>query len=68
MDAGATLSDVVKATIFILDMNDFSACNEVWLDTFSDPCPLGAPWPWRNCLVARRPKSSSGLTHPRTSR
>jgi 2-iminobutanoate/2-iminopropanoate deaminase len=39
IDAGATLSDVVKATIFILDMNDFSACNEVWLDTFSDPLP-----------------------------
>jgi 2-iminobutanoate/2-iminopropanoate deaminase len=37
--AGATLSDVVKATIFILDMNDFAACNEVWLDTFSDPLP-----------------------------
>jgi 2-iminobutanoate/2-iminopropanoate deaminase len=38
-DAGASLSDVVKATIFILDMNDFSAVNEVWLDTFSDPLP-----------------------------
>ena len=38
-DAGATLADVVKATIFILDMSDFDACNEVWLDTFSDPLP-----------------------------
>jgi 2-iminobutanoate/2-iminopropanoate deaminase len=37
--AGATLADVVKATIFILDMNDFEAVNEVWLDTFSDPLP-----------------------------
>jgi 2-iminobutanoate/2-iminopropanoate deaminase len=37
--AGATLSDVVKATIFILDMKDFNAVNEVWLDTFSDPLP-----------------------------
>jgi 2-iminobutanoate/2-iminopropanoate deaminase len=38
-DAGAALTDVVKATIFILDMNDFAAVNEVWLDTFSDPLP-----------------------------
>jgi 2-iminobutanoate/2-iminopropanoate deaminase len=38
-DAGAALSDVVKATIFILDMSDFAACNEVWLETFSDPLP-----------------------------
>jgi 2-iminobutanoate/2-iminopropanoate deaminase len=38
-DAGAGLSDVVKATIFILDMSDFAACNEVWLETFSDPLP-----------------------------
>ena len=38
-DAGATLANVVKATIFILDMNDFDAVNEVWLDTFSAPLP-----------------------------
>jgi 2-iminobutanoate/2-iminopropanoate deaminase len=38
-EAGAALSDVVKATIFILDMNDFTAVNEVWLDAFSDPLP-----------------------------
>jgi 2-iminobutanoate/2-iminopropanoate deaminase len=38
-DAGSSLSDVVKATIFILDMNDFPAVNEVWLDTFSAPLP-----------------------------
>lgn len=38
-EAGATLSDVVKATIFILDMNDFAACNEVWLDALSEPLP-----------------------------
>jgi 2-iminobutanoate/2-iminopropanoate deaminase len=37
--AGATLSDVVKATIFILDMSEFDACNQVWLETFSDPLP-----------------------------
>jgi 2-iminobutanoate/2-iminopropanoate deaminase len=38
-EAGATLSDVVKATIFILDMDDFSACNEVWLEALSEPLP-----------------------------
>ncbi len=38
-DAGAALADVVKATIFILDMNDFAAVNEVWLATFGDPLP-----------------------------
>jgi 2-iminobutanoate/2-iminopropanoate deaminase len=38
-DAGATLADVVKATIFILDINDFAAVNEVWLAAFSEPLP-----------------------------
>jgi 2-iminobutanoate/2-iminopropanoate deaminase len=38
-EAGATLADVVKATIFILDMNDFDAVNEVWLESFSAPLP-----------------------------
>ena len=38
-EAGASLGDVVKATLFLLDINDFVACNEVWLETFSDPLP-----------------------------
>jgi 2-iminobutanoate/2-iminopropanoate deaminase len=38
-EAGATLADVVKATIFILDMEQFGPCNEVWLDSFSEPLP-----------------------------
>ena len=38
-EAGATLHDVVKASLFVLDMGDFAACNEVWLETFSDPLP-----------------------------
>jgi 2-iminobutanoate/2-iminopropanoate deaminase len=38
-EAGATLADVVKATIFIEDMSEFSACNEVWLAAFSEPLP-----------------------------
>ena len=38
-EAGATLADVVKATIFIVDMNEFAACNEVWLGAFSEPLP-----------------------------
>lgn len=38
-DAGATLSDVVKASLFTLDMTDFAECNEVWLENFSDPLP-----------------------------
>jgi 2-iminobutanoate/2-iminopropanoate deaminase len=38
-ESGATLADVVKATIFIEDMDDFAACNEVWLTAFSEPLP-----------------------------
>ena len=38
-EAGASLSDVVKASLFVLDMKDFAACNEVWLDVFGDPLP-----------------------------
>jgi 2-iminobutanoate/2-iminopropanoate deaminase len=38
-EAGATLRDVVKASLFVLDMGAFAACNEVWLEVFSDPLP-----------------------------
>ena len=33
--AGASLSDVVKTTIFLSDINDFSAVNEVYGEYFS---------------------------------
>ncbi len=36
---GAQLSDVVKATVFLPDLTDFAACNEVWLEFFEDPRP-----------------------------
>ena len=38
-DAGVSLSDVVKTSLFVLDMSDFVSCNEVWLETFRDPLP-----------------------------
>jgi len=38
-DAGATLSHVVKATVFIKDMNDFARVNEVYAQYFGDHRP-----------------------------
>ena len=37
--AGAGLPQVVKATLFLTDMADFVAANEVWVETFADPRP-----------------------------
>jgi 2-iminobutanoate/2-iminopropanoate deaminase len=38
-EAGSSLSDVIKATMFMMDMSEFTSLNEVWLDVFSDPLP-----------------------------
>jgi 2-iminobutanoate/2-iminopropanoate deaminase len=38
-DAGAATNQVVKATVFLVDMSDFAACNEVWLRHFGDHRP-----------------------------
>ncbi len=49
--AGASLSDVVKTTVFIRDMNDFAKINEVYARYFT------APYPARSCVeVSRLPK------------
>ena len=49
--AGLTLDNVVKATVFIKDMNDFAAINEVYASYFQKPYPA------RSCVeVARLPK------------
>ena len=37
--AGLDKGDVVKATLFLVDMADFAACNEVWIEFFGDHRP-----------------------------
>jgi len=49
--AGSSLSNVVKTTVFIKDMNDFAAVNEVYGKYFTEN------YPSRSCVeVARLPK------------
>lgn len=37
--AGATFADVVKTTVFLADINDFTAMNAVYARFFPDPPP-----------------------------
>lgn len=37
--AGVGKRDVIKATLFLIDMGDFAACNEVWIEFFGDHRP-----------------------------
>ena len=37
--AGGTLNDVIKTTIFLADMNDFTVVNEVYAEFFGDHRP-----------------------------
>jgi len=51
--ASVTLSNVVKSTVFLLDMNDFAAMNAVYAQYFA------APFPARSTIqVARLPKDA----------
>jgi 2-iminobutanoate/2-iminopropanoate deaminase len=36
---GATLADVVKTTVFLVDMSEFSLLNEIWVETWPEPRP-----------------------------
>jgi|HubBroStandDraft_1064217.scaffolds.fasta_scaffold322927_1 2-iminobutanoate/2-iminopropanoate deaminase len=38
-DEGATLADVVKTTLYLIDMSEFAAVNEVWVEYFTDNRP-----------------------------
>ena len=49
--AGTGMDKVVKTTVFIKEMNDFGAINEVYAEYFP------SPYPSRSCVeVARLPK------------
>lgn len=37
--AGATLDNVVKTTVYLVDMDDYAELNEIWIEIFADPRP-----------------------------
>jgi 2-iminobutanoate/2-iminopropanoate deaminase len=49
--AGLTLADVVKTTVFLKDMDEFGAMNEVYAEFFAEPYPARS-----TVEVARLPK------------
>lgn len=50
---GMTLANVIKTTVFLADLNDFAAMNEVYAQHFTQPFPA------RSCVqVAAIPKGS----------
>lgn len=52
-EAGATIGDVCKVTVFILDMGDFQAVNEIYQEYFTGEAPA------RSCVaVAALPKGA----------
>ena len=52
--AGFQVSDIVKTTVFVKDMNDFAKVNAVYGKFFDE---FNAPYPARSCVeVARLPK------------
>jgi 2-iminobutanoate/2-iminopropanoate deaminase len=51
--AGRSFGDVVRTTVFLADMNDFGAMNQVYGQYFSQPFPARA-----TVQVARLPKDS----------
>ena len=40
--AGASFTDVVKTTVYLADMSEFSAMNTVYAEYFRDPAPARA--------------------------
>ncbi|TGN29518.1 RidA family protein [Empedobacter tilapiae] len=51
-EGGTTIDNVVKTTIFVKDLNDFNAVNEIYASYFND-----TNFPARECVeVARLPR------------
>lgn len=53
VEAGSSLEGVIKTTVFIKDMNDFAALNEVYASYFGDHKPARS-----TVEVARLPKDA----------
>lgn len=65
--AGLKVADIVKTTVFVKDLNDFSIVNATYEAFFTEH---SAPFPARSCVeVARLPKDvkNRNRSHRRTS-
>lgn len=51
-EAGTSLENVVKTTVFVNDMNNFAAVNEVYAKYFTSKQPA------RSCVQAKLPKNA----------
>src|SRR5512142_3144428 len=51
--AGASFDNVARTTVFLADMNDFAAMNEVYATRFKDPAPARS-----TVQAARLPKDA----------
>jgi len=51
--AGSSLDEVVRATVYLADMNDFGTVNEIYGSYFSSPAPARA-----TVQAARLPKDA----------
>ena len=54
-EAGLTMADIVKVTIFLTDMADFARVNEVYAQFFK------APFPARSCVAVAALPLGAGL-------
>ena len=55
-EAGLTVNDIFKVTVFVKDLNDFASVNEVYSKFFEEN---NASFPARSCVeVARLPKDA----------
>jgi len=52
-EAGLTMNDVIKTTVYLKSMDDFAGMNEVYAEFFSEPFPCRAA-----VEVARLPKDA----------
>jgi 2-iminobutanoate/2-iminopropanoate deaminase len=56
-EAGYTMDDVVKSTVYLDDMDDFPGMNEIYMGFFSEPYParvaLAVKTPPKNALVEK---------------
>ena len=67
--AGTNMGAVIKTTVFLSDMNDFAAMNEVYASSSRSPTPPAPPSRWpacpRMCWWRSRPSPSCEPGFPR---
>jgi reactive intermediate/imine deaminase len=65
--SGGTLNDIVKLTVFMIDLGHFGKVNDIMMTYFATPSRAARKWRWKPLWYCRKPNQGAAVRHFKAS-